>query len=99
MGGWGRCRACEVSGSQTDAGCTSMSRLDERASPLSPYPPSRKLESPTNQDPYDPSRVRGPNHPWICPDCMPKKKKAYIETYGCQMNISDSELMQGILAS
>lgn len=26
------------------------------------------------------------------------KKKAYIETYGCQMNISDSELMQGILA-
>ncbi len=30
---------------------------------------------------------------------MPKKKKAYIETYGCQMNISDSELMQGILAS
>lgn len=27
------------------------------------------------------------------------KKKAYIETYGCQMNISDSELMQGILVS
>ena len=26
-------------------------------------------------------------------------KKAYIETYGCQMNISDSELMAGILAS
>lgn len=25
-------------------------------------------------------------------------KKAYIETYGCQMNISDSELMYGILA-
>ena len=25
-------------------------------------------------------------------------KKAYIETYGCQMNISDSELMAGILA-
>lgn len=25
-------------------------------------------------------------------------KKAYIETYGCQMNISDSELMHGILA-
>ena len=24
-------------------------------------------------------------------------RKAYIETYGCQMNISDSELMQGIL--
>jgi tRNA-2-methylthio-N6-dimethylallyladenosine synthase len=26
-------------------------------------------------------------------------KKAYIETYGCQMNVSDSELMHGILAS
>jgi tRNA-2-methylthio-N6-dimethylallyladenosine synthase len=27
------------------------------------------------------------------------KKKAYVETYGCQMNISDGELMAGILAS
>jgi tRNA-2-methylthio-N6-dimethylallyladenosine synthase len=26
------------------------------------------------------------------------QKKAYIETYGCQMNVSDSELMHGILA-
>lgn len=26
-------------------------------------------------------------------------KKAYIETYGCQMNVSDSELMHGILAA
>jgi tRNA-2-methylthio-N6-dimethylallyladenosine synthase len=31
-------------------------------------------------------------------DPKPMKKKAYIETYGCQMNISDSELMAGILA-
>lgn len=30
---------------------------------------------------------------------MPVKKKAYVETYGCQMNISDGELMSGILAS
>ena len=29
----------------------------------------------------------------------PTRKKAYIETYGCQMNVSDSELMQGILAA
>ena len=30
---------------------------------------------------------------------MERKKKAYVETYGCQMNISDGELMSGILAS
>jgi tRNA-2-methylthio-N6-dimethylallyladenosine synthase len=29
----------------------------------------------------------------------PSRKKAYVETYGCQMNISDGELMQGILAA
>ncbi|MFC1661749.1 tRNA (N6-isopentenyl adenosine(37)-C2)-methylthiotransferase MiaB [Gemmatimonadota bacterium] len=28
---------------------------------------------------------------------MTGKKKAYVETYGCQMNISDGELMSGIL--
>lgn len=28
-----------------------------------------------------------------------RRKKAYVETYGCQMNVSDGELMQGILAS
>jgi tRNA-2-methylthio-N6-dimethylallyladenosine synthase len=27
-----------------------------------------------------------------------QRKKAYVETYGCQMNLSDGELMQGILA-
>ena len=25
------------------------------------------------------------------------KKRAYVETYGCQMNISDGELMEGVL--
>ena len=30
---------------------------------------------------------------------MQSMKKAYIETYGCQMNVSDSELMHGILAA
>src|SRR5690606_38516743 len=27
------------------------------------------------------------------------RRRAYVETYGCQMNISDAELMQGILAA
>jgi tRNA-2-methylthio-N6-dimethylallyladenosine synthase len=30
---------------------------------------------------------------------MHPKKRAYVETFGCQMNISDGELMQGILAA
>ena len=30
---------------------------------------------------------------------MRSKKKAYVETYGCQMNISDGELMSGHLAA
>ncbi|MSR35803.1 MAG: tRNA (N6-isopentenyl adenosine(37)-C2)-methylthiotransferase MiaB [Gemmatimonadetes bacterium] len=30
---------------------------------------------------------------------MDPKKRAYVETYGCQMNISDGELMQGILVA
>jgi tRNA-2-methylthio-N6-dimethylallyladenosine synthase len=33
---------------------------------------------------------RDPRHP---------RRRAYVETYGCQMNISDGELMEGILAS
>jgi tRNA-2-methylthio-N6-dimethylallyladenosine synthase len=27
------------------------------------------------------------------------RRRAYVETYGCQMNISDGELMEGILAA
>jgi tRNA-2-methylthio-N6-dimethylallyladenosine synthase len=27
------------------------------------------------------------------------RRKAYVETYGCQMNVSDGELMEGILAT
>ena len=30
---------------------------------------------------------------------QPRKKRAYVETYGCQMNISDGELMEGILSA
>jgi tRNA-2-methylthio-N6-dimethylallyladenosine synthase len=29
----------------------------------------------------------------------PRARRAYVETYGCQMNASDGELMQGILAA
>ena len=36
---------------------------------------------------------RPPAHP------SPGPRKAYVETYGCQMNIADGELMQGILAA
>jgi tRNA-2-methylthio-N6-dimethylallyladenosine synthase len=36
---------------------------------------------------------RPPEHPSSGP------RKAYVETYGCQMNIADGELMQGILAA
>ncbi len=28
-----------------------------------------------------------------------RSKRAYVETYGCQMNISDGELMEGILTN
>ena len=42
--------------------------------------------------------------PWLCcgrfhREMMHPKKRAYVETYGCQMNISDSELMEGILVA
>ena len=30
---------------------------------------------------------------------MTVRKRAYVETYGCQMNVSDGELMSGILAA
>ena len=29
----------------------------------------------------------------------PPRRRAYVETYGCQMNLADAELMQGILAA
>src|SRR5512138_91280 len=28
-----------------------------------------------------------------------RRRKAYVETYGCQMNLADGELMQGVLAA
>ena len=30
---------------------------------------------------------------------LDRPKRAYVETYGCQMNVADGELMQGILAA
>jgi tRNA-2-methylthio-N6-dimethylallyladenosine synthase len=32
-------------------------------------------------------------------DISTARKTAYVETYGCQMNVSDGELMQGVLAA
>lgn len=32
-------------------------------------------------------------------DAGDRRRRAYVETYGCQMNISDGELMEGILAN
>jgi tRNA-2-methylthio-N6-dimethylallyladenosine synthase len=32
-------------------------------------------------------------------DIPTARKTAYVETYGCQMNVSDGELMQGVLAA
>jgi tRNA-2-methylthio-N6-dimethylallyladenosine synthase len=44
------------------------------------------LRGPVQSPPIDPmTRIRRP-------------RRAYVETYGCQMNISDGELMEGILA-
>jgi tRNA-2-methylthio-N6-dimethylallyladenosine synthase len=36
--------------------------------------------------------------PHDMPQFASARRKAYVETYGCQMNVSDGELMQGILA-
>lgn len=33
------------------------------------------------------------------PSHAPERRTAYVETYGCQMNISDGELMEGVLES
>ena len=42
---------------------------------------------------YQPIPVTDP----IIPSAIPQPRHVYIETYGCQMNVSDSELMTGFL--
>jgi tRNA-2-methylthio-N6-dimethylallyladenosine synthase len=51
------------------------------------------------REPADSTGVRNglPFHEFA-PSRAMQRKLAYIETYGCQMNISDTELMHGILA-
>jgi hypothetical protein len=39
----------------------------------------------------------GPFSPLLAYYCAMPAKKLYIETYGCQMNVADSELMVGVL--
>ncbi|MFW6078480.1 MAG: MiaB/RimO family radical SAM methylthiotransferase [Gemmatimonadota bacterium] len=45
----------------------------------------------TTQTPMDTERLMAQNG-------RSRRTTAYVETYGCQMNVSDGELMQGILA-
>ncbi|MDE0300521.1 MAG: tRNA (N6-isopentenyl adenosine(37)-C2)-methylthiotransferase MiaB [Candidatus Poribacteria bacterium] len=42
---------------------------------------------------YQPLPISDP----IPPSGIPQARRIYIETYGCQMNVSDSELMTGVL--
>ena len=42
---------------------------------------------------YQPLPISDP----IAPSGSPQARRIYIETYGCQMNVSDSELMTGVL--
>ncbi len=42
---------------------------------------------------YQPLPISDP----IAPSGIPQARRIYIETYGCQMNVSDSELMTGVL--
>ncbi len=49
--------------------------------------PTTAAQRASHPEPEPPSR---PNRP-------DGRHKAYVETYGCQMNISDSELMEGVL--
>jgi len=57
--------------------------------------------------PVKPPRIEGraeasrlgppnPDHA-MSPSSQPASRRAYVETYGCQMNVSDGELMEGLL--
>src|SRR5690606_34644231 len=51
----------------------------------------------------DPSSVSLPDMPAVFPDAgdlaVPGQKRFYIESYGCQMNFSDSEIVASILSA
>ena len=44
------------------------------------------------------ARDLGPRARWAGDDKLAANKLAYVETYGCRMNVADSDMVLGMLA-